>query len=278
MDRLAWKRNMSRESAWPWPCPACARGRLQIEKNTLQIRETSSSRDYRNSKEDGHWEPDMTTRRFTCLLVCKEPSCREPVIVCGTTGEEPEPDPEGGETWKEHLYPKFFHPAPPMIQIPEATPETVRKEVEKAFALYWCDLLSCANAVRNAIEQLLTHYKIRRNKIDAQRKTRRVSLHERIQIYSQRGQTEHELATAMFAVKWIGNEGSHPGKLTKDDLLDAFQLLEHVLRTLFVPPDQNTALELAKAIHKRKKPRSHVVSRKRKSKPVMPVPPPRPKS
>ena len=276
MDRLAWKRSMTRESAWPWPCPACARGRLQLEKTTLLIRETSSSRDYRNSKEEGYWEPDMTTQRFACLLVCSLPSCREPVVVCGTTGEEPEPDPEGGETWKERLYPKFFHPAPPIIRIAEATPEVVRKEVEKAFALFWCDLLSCANAVRNAIEQLLTHYKIRRNKTDAQRKTRRVSLHERIQIYSQRGPSEQQLATAMFAVKWIGNEGSHPGKLTTDDLLDAFQLLEHVLNHLFVPP--SGAVELAREIHKRKKPRSHQVYPKRKTKAATSLPPPKPKS
>ena len=278
MDRLAWKRNMTKESAWPWPCPACARGRLQLDKSTVDLRETSRSREYRSSRESDYWEPDLLIERFMCMLVCNQPSCREPVVVCGTTGDEPEPDPEGGETWKRYLYPKFFHPAPPIIRIPEATPETVTKEVEKAFALFWCDLLSCANAVRNAIEQLLTHNKIRRIKIDAQRKTRRVSLHERIQIYSQLGQREQELATAMFAVKWIGNEGSHPGKLTKDDLLDAFQLLEHVLSTLFVPPQQNTAVELAKMIHKRKKPRSHLVSRKRKSKQSMPVPPPRPKS
>ncbi len=269
---------MTKDSAWPWPCPACARGRLQLDKSTLVIRETSASREFRESKKEGYWEPDMTTERFTCLLVCNQPSCLEPVVVCGTTGEEPEPDPEGGETWKKYLHPRFFHPAPPIIRIPEATPEIVSKEVKKAFALFWCDLLSCGNAIRNAIEQLLTYCKIRRSKIDAQRKTRRVSLHERIQIYSERGQREQDLATAMFAVKWIGNEGSHPGKLTQSDLLDAFQLLEHVLNILFIPPQQVSAVELAKAIHKHKKPRSHLANRKRKSKAVMSVPPPKPKS
>ena len=265
---------MKPDSAWPWPCPVCKSGRLQLDKSTLVIKETSSSRDYRNSKEEGYWEPDMTTERFTCLLICNQPSCREPVVVCGTTGEAPEPDGEGGEDWKMYLAPVFFHPALSIISIPKTCPEAVRKEIEKAFALYWCDLLSCANRVRNAIEQLLTHFKIIRFRIDAQKRKKRISLHERIQMFSQRGQREQQLATAMFAVKWIGNEGSHPGKLTRDDLLDAFELLEHVLGKLFVPPEQNKVIELAKAIHKRKKPRSHQIHRKRKPASVVSSNPP----
>ena len=206
----------------------------------------------------------MTTERFTCLLVCNQPGCREPVVVCGTTGEEPEPDGEGGEDWKKYLAPVFFHPAPPIITIPKGCPDAVRKDVEKAFALYWCDLPSCGNRVRNAIEQLLTHLKIPQSRIDPQkRKRRRLWLHQRIELFCQRSQQGRQLATMMFAVKWIGNEGSHPGSLTRDDLLDVFELFEHVLGVIFVRPEQNRVIQIAKAIYKSKKPRSHQTRRKR---------------
>lgn len=275
MDRQVWKRTMTRQSAWPWPCPVCAHGRLQLDKSTLVVRETRSSKDYKDSKEDGYWEPDMTTERFTCVLVCNQPSCHEPVVVCGTTGEEQAPDGEGGWDWEEYLMPVFFHPALPIIATPKATPDQIRKEVEKAFATYWCDLLSCANRIRNAIELLLTYLKIPRFQIDPQkRRRRRLWLHQRIELFCKRSQQDRKLATMMFAVKVIGNEGSHPGKLTQDDLLDAFEMLEHLLKIFFVPPDADKISELAKAIHKRKKPRSHHVQRRRKRTSIVSVPPP----
>jgi hypothetical protein len=60
----------------------------------------------------------------------------------------------------------------------------------------------------------------------------------------------------MFAVKWVGNEGSHPGTLSRDDLLDAFEIVEDMLQEMFAPHEKDRVLELAKAIHRAKKPRS----------------------
>jgi hypothetical protein len=246
---------MTGEVSQAWPCPACKYGKLQLDKDSFKASETRASIDFRNSKEDGYWEPDMTTLRFRCLLVCNQARCKEPVVACGTSTEEQEDDGEGGTQWKTYFVPVFFHPPPPIILIPSRCPGPITKELELAFALFWCDLRSCANRVRTAVELLLTHVGVARFQVDSNRHRRvRLNLHQRIQNFEAE---EPELATRMFAVKWVGNEGSHPGKLSKDDLLDAFEIVEDMLNDMFVPPQKSRILEMAKAIHRAKKPRSH---------------------
>lgn len=46
-----------------------------------------------------------------------------------------------------------------------------------------------------------------------------------------------EVANALMAVKWIGNDGSHDGKLTVDDVLDGVDMLEHALNLLYGDQD-----------------------------------------
>jgi len=57
------------------------------------------------------------------------------------------------------------------------------------------------------------------------------------------------------------NEGSHQGKLSQDDLLDAFEILEDLFRDLFAPPEKSRIMEMAKTIHRSKGPRSHLKQR-----------------
>jgi hypothetical protein len=177
------------------------------------------------------------------------------LIVCGHTTDEQEYNGEGGTTWVHYLSPVFFHPPPPIIIVPDRCPENIRREINQAFALYWHDRASCANRLRNAIENLLTHLKIKRfNTNPNSHKRHRLSLHRRIQLFHQH---QPGLATRMFAVKWIGNEGSHPGRLSQDDLLDAFEIIEDLLRDLFVPPEKDRIFQMAKTIHRSRRPRSH---------------------
>lgn len=256
MERDHWKRRFTEKAAWPWPCPVCKTGRLQLEKSSVVIRETRESREYRLSKEEGDFYPGDLTERFCCLLLCNQPQCKEPVMVCGTASQDEESDGEGGTEWKRELSPTYFHPALKIIAIPEKCPNGVKAQLEKAFALYWCDSLSCANRIRNAVELLLTHLGIARYRIDP-KKRRRLWLHQRIGLFRDKNKQGRQLATMMFAVKVIGNEGSHPGKLSHEDLLDAFQLVEHVLAVLFVPREHDHLAKLAQTIHKTRKPRSH---------------------
>lgn len=42
-----------------------------------------------------------------------------------------------------------------------------------------------------------------------------------------------ENAEMPLTVKWLGNSGSHAGELTRDDVLDAFDLIDLVLVNLY---------------------------------------------
>ena len=252
---------MTEKSAMAWPCPVCKSGQLKLIPESLGYFETRDSINTRQSFEEGEWEPGIPFYRFSCTLRCYHAYCAEPVIVSGHTTDEQEMNAESGFGWERYLVPVFFHPPPPIIAIPEKCPPALKKEIKAAFALYWCDKRSCANRLRTAIELLLTHLKVTATRHDLnQHKRIRLSLHGRIKLFEQK---DKELATAMFAVKWLGNEGSHPGLLQQEDLLDAFEITHHLLRSLFVPPDKNRVIEIAKQIHRRKKPRSQQRANKR---------------
>lgn len=262
MQRDQWKRSLTENSAWPWPCPVCKTGRLQLEKSSLTIRETRESQEYREAKEPGDFFYGDITERFCCVLQCNQPHCNEPVVVCGTATHEEEIDGEGGMEWKRELRPTYFHPALKIITVPEKCPKDVKGQLEQAFALYWCDSLSCANRIRNAVEMLLMQLGIPKFRIDLQKKKRlRLWLGQRINLFCQSSKLGKQLSSMMFAVKVIGNEGSHPGNLSREDLLDAFQMIEHLLAVLFVPAEQDHLTKLAKTINKSQKPRSHKTMR-----------------
>jgi hypothetical protein len=54
-----------------------------------------------------------------------------------------------------------------------------------------------------------------------------------------------------MAIKWIGNKGSHLGGIEKNDLLDAYELLEYSLNKLYNDPSKRLD-KIAKRIIKRK--------------------------
>lgn len=76
-----------------------------------------------------------------------------------------------------------------------------------------------------------------------------MSLHERITIAAHRKKTFGKLDGLLFAVKWLGNEGSHAASgLTQSDLFDAYRLTEHILNVLYPSGVdlQKRALEIVK--------------------------------
>ncbi len=55
-------------------------------------------------------------------------------------------------------------------------------------------------------------------------------LHKRIEIFSQ---TQKATGEKLMALKWLGNTGSHQGSLSRNDLLDGFEILEYLIAELF---------------------------------------------
>jgi len=62
-------------------------------------------------------------------------------------------------------------------------------------------------------------------------KRRIINLHQRIDLLPAK---YDELKDMLMAVKWLGNAGSHQGgELTTDDVMDAYEIIEHVLSEVY---------------------------------------------
>ena len=214
------------------------------------------------SKGDESWYPGDIEERFECVLLCDNRYCNEPIMVCGRTGHEQVWDQEEGQTWDRYFMPVFFYPAPPIIRIPKECPEDIRHQLKEAFSMYWFHLGGSANRLRNGIELILTYLKVQRFARSTKRGRVRLALHNRILIFREK---HREFGDLMLAVKWLGNEGSHPGKMTKDDVLDGFEIIEHLLREVFEQTSSRIA-SLSRQIIRAKGPRSKVTKRPRKLK------------
>ena len=81
---------------------------------------------------------------------------------------------------------------------------------------------------------------------------RPLTLHGRIEIFRKK---QPELGAALLAAKWLGNEGAHPAEVRRSDLLDAFELVSHVLDEVILKKGERIR-KLAVEINKRRGPRS----------------------
>lgn len=197
----------------------------------------------------------MIDGRFSCMLECTD--CKGECGLAGRLYETEEQffSEDGYDSeWITEYIPGHFTDAPPIITLPPRIPESVGKQVNRSFQLFWLDAPSCANSIRSAVEELLTAQGV--NRTNGRSKTgkarRMLGLHQRIELFQRR---KPNLADKLFAIKWIGNAGSHVDSLERDDLLDAYEILQYVLDDLYVNPHSRIR-SLASAINRRKAPRS----------------------
>ena len=114
------------------------------------------------------------------------------------------------------------------------------------------------------MEALLTERGVARHFNNTKNKRKLLSLHNRIVKFRAKNAASAE---ALLAIKWLGNEGSHstPEGLGFEDLLDAYELFEHVIEQIYVKRDRRI-LKLASGINKERG------STRRKKKPKAGVP------
>ncbi|MBN4077968.1 DUF4145 domain-containing protein [Nitrospina gracilis] len=147
--------------------------------------------------------------------------------------------------------PKYFSPNLKIFKYPSKTPAEVKEELENSFALFFCDPSSSGNHIRIALENLLTYLKIKRYKDRAGKRTF-LFLHSRIELLPRKYDDIRDL---FYAIKWLGNAGSHSGKqVTADDILDAYELMEELLAEVFTQRSKKVK-SLAKQINKIKGPK-----------------------
>lgn len=183
------------------PCPHCNKS---LEYKELMIKET----------ERGEYMQDCNCGQneyiFTGELSC---TCGNHFFVYGDKDTQ---ECQEGTVEKHQI--KGIYPTLNLFKLPNSCPQSVKEELIKSFALYWIDLKACANKIRIAIEVLLDEQNIPKANI----------LNSRLKEYP-----DETIKSDLFAIKLIGNTGSHADILTKDDILDAYEIMHKVLDELF---------------------------------------------
>lgn len=252
MNRKLYKLPFSKERLPRWVCPTCGKDTLKIKKDTFNSVETSGSR---KAHGDEEWEPQWTEYVYSCLLVCSNEVCKDVVANSGEGFVDLDVDyDENGQPeqkWGTFFRPKYFYPHLKLFSLPEGVPKDVVEEINQSFELFFCNPPSASNHIRIALENLLTYMKVKRYETRNGKKIF-LNLHKRIDLIPLKYQS---LKDFCLAIKWLGNAGSHSDKkITLDDVMDAYEIMDEVLRGLFEKKQEHIK-KLVKTINKTKGPK-----------------------
>lgn len=226
MNRHLWQQNITLTYCPPWPCPICNEGTLALTKDSVQSKEGVRSQRARNHDD---WDPDWIEYSFTAWAQCTHSSCQQNFAIAGRGGiTQMEVDGLDGPDfdWLDVFEPLVCHPMPDIFVLPPKCSTEIAQELRGAFFLYWSQTAASANRLRVALELLLNHAGVQKTK-KANNGQVNLSLHARLDIYAQK---EQVVGSQLMALKWLGNSGSHGGGVvSREDLLDAFEIMEHAL-------------------------------------------------
>jgi len=259
--RTIFKNEFQTKNIPNWTCPRCHKGSLTNESKNIKTFENADS--LSGHKHDS-WEPQWSVGVFLGILKCSNTACDEKVAVTGNyhcvmNHEYDEAEDRIDEVLSEMLTPKFFNPPLHIFQVNKDLPSNIREVIINSFNVYWSDISSCANKIRVVVELIMDDMKIPKTYLNNNKKRRSHTLHKRIELFKE---TQPEQADLIMAIKWTGNSGSHTGKsLTKDDILDSYEILAHVTTKLY-ETDSIRIVKLSKTINKRKKPIGNTKARK----------------
>jgi hypothetical protein len=252
MDRKSYKLPLRKTGVSNFPCPTCGKGRLQVMKDKFHHEETKISKQAHHHEA---WGAEWISYIYCCLLECTDSSCKDVISSTGHGGlsEDYGHDHEGNPEveYTEYFTPEYFTPNLEIFRIPKETPEEVAEEINKSFSLFFADPGSAANHIRISLEHLLTSLKIKRYTTKNGKRSY-LALHKRIELLPTKYDHIRDL---FFAIKWLGNAGSHSSTtISKDDVLDSYELMEELLTEIFGARSKKVA-SLAKRINKNKGPK-----------------------
>lgn len=252
MNRDLWKsRSFEKDSPTLYPCPKCYVGILK----PIWIKKEITS-------EGEYWincqYPDGIEHIFSGIFKCSKKSCGELVSfggVCNKDINVPHELPNGEYYEKKiTIYePKYFFPNLRLFKLPKEVSKELKEQIDLSFSHYFNDLSSCANRIRTTIEVILDDIKAPKYKIGKLGKRLVFTkLHNRIDNFKKK---KRIIAELLLAIKFIGNEGSHIGKVEVDDILDAYEILNEVIDMAFVDK-RKKVIKIAEEINQIRKPRS----------------------
>lgn len=253
MDRKKLTSYFSLIESVPWLCPTCKSGMLEIIESSLYKEITQESHNIL-ARYNGQWIPEEVEYRYSCMFRCRDRSCNEIIASSGIgfisiIGYKPDdedgyPDP----IYDDQFIPKYFEPALKLISVPESCPESVSESLNDSFKLFFSSPSSAANNIRIAVERLLTELGVP----DKTEQGGFLKLHNRI---NQIPSDYADFKSALIAIKWNGNAGSHQGgtQLSVDDVLDIYEIIEDVLKKIY-DSDQDRITEIITRINRNKGP------------------------
>ena len=229
-----------------YSCPRCKSGQLVSIGDTFKKEEPKYSilmrrEDWFDPEEDIHYQ-------FTVTCECSNKKCGAFSYLSGVGGVSEEHY-EGEQGYESEYIETFvinsFSPSPDLFLIPDATPEKTSELIKESFTLYWIDIPSAANKLRSSIDKLMDDQKI--SKINKKGYT--ISLHDRIDLWTQKNPEHKELEELFRIIKKIGNDGSHGDNVTKLHYLQCLKIYSVILQKLFAEDPMNVAKELSKRIN-----------------------------
>ena len=261
IDRNYWRNfHFREETETIIKCPKCKDGYL-FKTNIFETKETACSKE--RLLQDDYFENSDYLHRFVGFLNCNNKFCAEIYTVTGIVylEDEPEEDQYGGyfmSNYKKYK-PFIFTPSLEIFPLKLSYPEKVKAELIKSFNLFFLDIESCANKIRNTIEIILNELKVKKTIKNKNQKREYIFLHSRIKEFEK---VNKEIGALLLSVKWIGNNGSHFDSLKIDDILDAYDFIKLALDKLFDKTEKDL-FKKAKKINKTKKPISKLIKKKK---------------
>ena len=208
-------------------CSKCKSGFLEIIEDKFNSLVTEESNNFYNTVG----EVSGLENIFVSFLKCNNKKCNEISLINGIGKfEETVAYDEIGEPVPDYLdyYSiKYFNPPVHIIDISSNVSDEIKLSLEESFLLFWIDCSSAGNKIRKALESLMDILNIDKCK-----------LHSRIEKFGKIENKKYkDLSEMLMGVKWLGNFGSHKEGLKKEDLLDAYEVLDFVLHEIFIKDD-----------------------------------------
>lgn len=253
MNRNLYKQPFVLQDSPSYGCPQCDIGLLRLNEDDFKKYTTF---DLDEMQKHPDFEPDWIDYIFNCVFECNNHKC-DGKVVCTGRGKvdfDIDVDDEGRQyqEWNDYYQPLFFHPNIKLINIPENTPVDIKKTLDQSFELFFTSPSAAANLVRISIEEILTDQGVSLYITNKKGREIRLQLDQRIDKLPEK---HKDLKDKFFALKWLGNAGSHSGEeLSLDDTMDAYELAEYVLSEIYRSSSDNLD-KLTQAINTSKGPR-----------------------
>lgn len=219
------------ESDQPWPrpvCPKCQTGHVGFSSPIQNPRHMSA-------EEQEHLDPEWITGTFIIRGQCENPECQQAVHGTGDyyVGTSQKSWREDEDPYSAYYDVTHLHPPILMMPAPKSAPDQVKDAILRASRVLFADPGLAATALRATVEVFLTTQNIAATRPNGAFR----SAQERIEEWGNADPIRPQLADLFFAVKWLGNTGTHEvSDLTTVQVLDGARVLDEAFHRLFTAP------------------------------------------